>query len=141
MHAAADAKIAQEHLKKVNAQLKEAQDMKATREVLKTFSVEMLGEGKPRGGGALGKTNRMDVLQRLASHATLTPQDRNDWPWFTEEWDKAMWNTHALQWGSHFAGLAQAVLQELEGGDKAARSKFLRGKIKRALSQHGVLRV
>ena len=139
--AAAEAKNAQEHLKKVRSQLKEAQDIKATRETLRTFSVDMLGEGKLRGGGAMAKKNRMEVLQRLASHATLTPQDRNDWSWFIEEWDRAMLDVHTVHWGSHFAGLVQAVLQDLETGDKAALSKFMRAEIKRVLSQHGVLRV
>ena len=62
---------------------------------VKQFSLKFLGDGAPQGGKAIGRKNRHEVLDRLSRLGTgLSPEQRNDWPWFKAEWDRAMLTEH-----------------------------------------------
>jgi len=55
---------------------------------VKAFSLYELDEGRPRGGGAEGKRNRAQVLDRLARLGQgISPAQRNDFAWFKDAWD------------------------------------------------------
>ena len=101
----------------------------------------MLGQGRVHGGGAAHRNRRMEVMDRLGSHGDLSAQQRNDWQWFKEEWDKAMAQEHNAEWGGKFAETIQAVLEEIQGGCKAALSQFMYRETKRYLQHIPMLRL
>ena len=130
-----EAKELQERTAKARKQLKDATDMVETQDALKSFSPDMLGEGRARGGGAMYRARRMDLLDRLVRHgAAFTPQQRNDWKWFKDAWDHAMSEHHNKEWGSIFAGIVQGVLDKLEANDVTAVSEFMYDETRRVLS-------
>ena len=56
-------------------------------------------------------TNRFDVLDRLSRHlAGLSPAQRNDFQWWKETCDDAMFSEHRANWAATFAGWVQNVL-------------------------------
>ena len=128
-------------LQRVKAQLREAKDLVAAKEALKSYTPDMLGEGRPRGGGAAFRTRRQEVLDRLLTHGNLTPQQRNDWNWFKEEWDKVMADTHGISWGSEFAKICQGLLEQVRAGQTSAVSEFMYSETRRCLSDVALLRL
>ena len=67
--------------------------------------------GPPQGGKAIGRKNRHEVLDRLSRLGTgLSPEQRNDWPWFKAEWDRAMLTEHKAAWPKVFATWMQKGL-------------------------------
>ena len=95
----------------------------------------MLGDGLSHGGPAKCRDLRFEVLDRLLAHAApLSPQQKNDWKWFKQEWDAAMAKEHDKSWGEVFAGMVQNLLDELENGDMSAVSNFMYGETVRVLS-------
>ena len=83
----------------------------ACRHAIKTFTLEALGADSANAGGARGRTNRFEVLDRVARlKAGLSAGQKNDWPWFKEAWDGAMVTQHKGDWASILAGWVQGVL-------------------------------
>lgn len=101
----------------------------------KSFSPDMLGAGKKNGGTLAHRRNRMEVLDRLARNAPLSPQQKNDWSMFKHHWDSVMQEQHDDAWGSTFASMAQGVLEKLQAGEATALSTFMYEETKRWL-QH-----
>ena len=92
----------------------------------KRISPEMLGQGKPRSGGALARKHRFEVLDRLAQQGSgLSPAQRNDWSWFKEAWDTKMSEEHQMNWGGVFSGWTQKVIDDHSAGMDNAFSVFL----------------
>jgi hypothetical protein len=139
--AKAEAKEYQQKLHHVRTQLKDAQDLLAAKEALKSFTPEMLGEGRSRGGGLAFKARRMEVMDRLLTHGKLTKQQNNDWNWFKETWDKHMSETHDHNWGREFAEICQGLLDQLRQGDSATVSNFMYNETRRCLSDVPMLRL
>ena len=139
--AKAEAKEYQNKLSHVRMQLKDAQDLLAAKEALKSYTPEMLGEGRARGGGAAFRARRLEVMDRLLTHGKLTPQQNNDWNWFKDAWDKHMSETHDQQWGRVFAETCQGLLDQLRQGISAAVSNFMYNETRRCLSDVSLLRL
>ena len=83
----------------------------------------------------------MEVLDRLGTHGTMSAQQRNDWQWFKEEWDKEMSAQKGETWGATFAEAVQSVMSDLRSGKSSAVSEFMYTETKRVLSHVPVLRV
>jgi len=128
-------------LAKAKKQLKDAQGMTESFEAVKSFTPEMLGFGKRGGGTAQNRKARMEVLQRVATHGVLSAQQKNDWQWFADEWDKAMITTHDATWGDVFAQAMQQLTVEIESGKTDAVSVFMNRETIRVLSNVEVLRI
>ena len=128
-------------LAKAKKQLKDAQSVAESFEAIKSFSPEMLGDGKKGGGTAQHRKARMEVLDRLGTHGTVSAQQRNDWQWFKEEWDKEMSAQKGETWGATFAEAVQSVMLDLRSGKSSAVSEFMYTETKRVLSHVPVLRV
>lgn len=135
------ARLAAAATKKSEARLVEVCDLVALRDSQRLFSVEMLGQGHPKGGTALHKKHRMEVLDRLRDHSELPPHQRSDWKWFQTNWDSVMAEEHGSNWGQEFAGIAQGLLEQLERGDKSALGTLMQNEKHRKLSHLPVLRM
>ena len=84
----------------------------ACRHAVKSFTQEALGKGSLNAGVAKARKNRFEVLDRLARiRAGLSPGQKNDWPWFKEEWDKEMVKQHGANWAEEFSQWVQHVLE------------------------------
>ena len=139
--ALAEAKEQQQQLQRVRAQLRDAQDLLAAKDALKSYTPDMLGDGRPRGGGAAYRARRREVLDRLLSRAKLTPQQRNDWCWFKDEWDKKMSEIHNQTWGMEFAQVCQGLIEKIQAGDNNVFSEFMYSETRRHLSEVPLLRL
>lgn len=132
---------AKQDLAKARKDLREATDAVAAQEALRTFSLADLGKGHPKGGTAEHRRNRKDILHRISQRGQLTSQQRNDWSWFTKEWDNALADQHGAGWGEKFAGITQGLLNQLEGGAVDAVAVFMANETKRVLSQVPIVRL
>ena len=99
-------------LKRAKLQLQTAQSILETESAIKSFSVEMLGNGRNRGGGVVFRKNRMEVMDRLCKISELTGQERNHYNWFKEKWGNHMANEHSETWGQQFAEIMQSLLEK-----------------------------
>ena len=110
---------------------------------MKTFSLELLGQGKKKAGGAQGQKQRFDVLDRMSRLGSgLSPEQRNDWHWFKTTWDAKMVSEHDHEWPNVFVGIIQSVFENLaQEGHNNAFSVFVHGEALRCLSDDGSLRI
>ena len=91
-------------LKKRKRELLSLEGVLESKHALKRYTPESLGQGKARGGKAVERSLRYEVLERISSLGTgLTPAQRNDWKWFRESWDAKMCNEHGADWGGAFS--------------------------------------
>jgi hypothetical protein len=65
----------------------------------------------------------LDRLVRLGQG--ISAAQRNDYAWLKDAWDGNMIAEHGDEWPAVFAGWAQRLVQEHEGGDRTAVSKFM----------------
>ena len=109
---------------------------------MRQFSLKFLGDGAPKAGKAIGRKNRHDVLDRLSKLGTgLSPEQRNDWAWFKDEWDRAMLTEHKAAWPRVFASWMQNVLDDLAHGNAHAFSAFVYSETRRCLDDQPGLQV
>ena len=141
--------------KEVETQLKEAKarlaqtrkDTRAAEEVLearkaiKSFTKAMFGQGQKKGGSAQYQKARQEALNRVRSCAKLSPDQQNDWKFFTTNWDREMAEAHGEDWGGLFAEILQNILNRLEDGHLEALSEFMHEESTRILGQVETLRV
>ena len=107
----AAAKSANTELRVKRQKLQELESITACRHAVKSFRLEDLGKGEKKSGGAKGKKNRAEVLDRLSRlNSGLSPGQRNDWQWFKDAWDKAMVIEYGDEWPETFAKWMQEVL-------------------------------
>ena len=141
--AAVAAKAANEQLAKARAKLKAAEQLKALGNSVRTFTLEMLGQGDAKGGAAMPKRNRQELLGLLAQDAAFSQQDAADWSWFRQQWDRRMAELHDRNWGSEFAGIVQGLLLRIESGEDAAAVlvAFMKSEMGRVLRHVQVVRV
>ena len=106
-------KKAEKELQVKRRKLQELEGAYACKHAIKNFTVEHLGKGEKNAGGAKGRNNRWEVLDRLSrAKAGLSAGQRNDWQWFKEAWDKAMVAKHGADWPELFATWIQEVLSD-----------------------------
>ena len=113
-----DAERAKAALKAANTELRvkrqkvqELESITACKHAVKRFRLEDLGNGQKNAGGAKGKKNRAEVLDRLSRlNVGLSPGQRNDWQWFKDAWDKATVIEYGDEWPETFATWMQEVL-------------------------------
>ena len=109
-------KIAVAELRKTKRKIQEMESVSASRHALKTYTLEALGDGSVNAGGAKGKKNRHEVLDRLARMRTgLSDAQKNDWQWFKEAWDQEMVKQHGRDWAKLFASWMQKTLDDERG--------------------------
>ena len=101
---------------------------------VKAFSLYELGEGRTRSGGAEGKRNRAQVLDRLVrlGHG-ISPAQRNDYAWLKDAWGCNMLAEYGDDWPAVFAGRAQRLVQAHEEGDRTPVSMFMHDETQRCL--------
>ncbi len=129
-------------LRKRKAELQEYENLLETRHALKRFSLESLGQGHARGGGAAARRKRFEVMDRVARNgAGLTPAQRNDFGWFKEAWDEAMLNEHKGDWGGTFASYIQNILDDVDSGITNAFSLFVHSETRRCFDSVPALAV
>ena len=132
--AAAELKDVAEQLKKARRDNRQAEAVAAARESIKSFSPLMLGQGKKKGGGPQFQKARFEVLERVRSLATLSPEQGNDWEYFKTSWDRVMAEAQGEGWADLFAEIVQHVVDELGKGDKSALSAFMHRETQRVLA-------
>ena len=111
--AIAEEKQATKQLQVKRQKLQELENVSACKHAIKNFTLEELGKGANNAGGAKGKKNRWEVLDRLARlKAGLSAGQRNDWPWFKDARDKAMVTEQGADWLELFATWMQNVLND-----------------------------
>ena len=132
---------AKQELAKARKDLREASDAVAAENALRTFSLADLGKGHRSGGTAEHRRNRKDILHRVAQRGQFTAQQRNDWAWFAKEWDNAQAEEHGPERGEKFAGVMQALLNDLAEGATGAVGVFMANETRRVLSHLPVVRL
>ena len=137
--AIADRDAAVKQLKRVKQQISDKEAIKACMHAVKTYTLESLGDGTDNGGGAKGRNQRWEVLDRMARlKAGLSDGQKNDWAWFKDEWDKEMVTVHGGAWASTFASWMQKLLND---DDTAAFSKFMFSETRRVFKDLAALSV
>ena len=82
------------------------------------------------------------MLNRLASLGNgLSPAQNNDWAWWKSAWDDRMMEEWADDWPFIFATWVQQTLDEVEGGDGSAVSRFVHDETVRCFSDEAALRM
>ena len=110
-------KAANELLKKRKLEIMHAEGVLEAKHAIKTYSLEDLGQGRSRGGGAAARKRRLEVLDRLARLGQgLSPARRNELSWWKDEWGTKMLEEHWEDWPAVFAGWVQRVLDDTEAG-------------------------
>ena len=145
-HRVAEAKAAEKaavaRLKKARMEMNDLENARAERHAMKTYTLEVLGDGKANGGGAKSKTKRMEVLDRLARRNDgLSQAQRNDWSWFKDAWDLAMLNEHKENWPKIFAGWMKTLCDQLEDRSSNAFSVFVHSETTRVFNETAALQV
>ena len=134
--------VASATLRKRKAMIMEAETLVETKHAVKTFSLEDLGHGRSRGGGAAGRKRRHEVLDRLARLGQgLSPAQKNDFSWWRDSWDAKMLEEHGDEWPNVFAQWVQRVLSECEGGVGNAFSEFVHAETRRCFNSERALHV
>ena len=129
-------------LAKKKTQIAEQEQLIEARHAVKQFSLSYLGDGEPNCGRARGRNHRHAVLDRVSRLGTgLSPEQRNDWAWFKDEWDRVMLLEHGAEWVRVFASWMQKVLDELDSGTAHAFSAFVHSETRRRLDDQPGLRV
>ena len=132
-----------ELLKKRKAAVAEAENILETKHAVKSYSLEDLGKGRSRCGGAQGKKKRFEVLDRIARSCGqgLSPAQKNDHAWWKDAWDAKMLGEHGDDWPEVFAGWMQRVIADCEGGVSNSFSLFVQSETHRCLEGTLALRV
>ena len=135
-------KEAEALLAKKKAHIAAQEQLIEARQAVKQWSLEFLGDGDPKCGRAQGRNRRHDVLDRMSLLGTgLSPEQRNDWSFFKNEWDHKMLLEHGAAWVRVFASWLQKVLDELDSGTAHAFSAFVHSETRRCLDDQPGLRV
>ena len=143
----AELKDAQGRLAKVRKVNREESMVMEARGAVKSYSPEMFGHGKRKGGGAQYQKVRLQALDRVRAVGRLSMEQVNDWAWFAKEWDTRMAETDALgdatetSWGEHFAQILASLVARLNAGEDDAVSAFMRTESERVLRWKPVLRI
>ena len=106
---------------------------------VKTYPLDLLGDGTENGGGAKGRKQRWEVLDRMARlKAGLSDGQKNDWTWFKSSWAQAMKDEHGEGWPMLFSAWVQGVLDDERSN---AFSVFVHDETKRVFHNTAALSV
>ena len=137
-----ETKAANARLKKRKREIEDAELVLETKHAIKQYTLQDLGMGQNRVGGAAAKKNRLEVLDRLARLGQgLSPAQRNDFKWFKEAWDARMLQEHVDSWPETFMGWMQRLLGENEAGHGNAFPVFVHCETRRCFDGVPALRV
>ena len=137
-----EAKAATALLKKRKREIEDAEVVLETKHAIKQYTLQDLGMGQNRVGGAAAKKNRLEVLDRLARLGQgLSPAQKNDFKWFKEAWDARILQEHGDNWPELFMGWMQRLLGENEDGVANAFSVFVHNETRRCFDGVAALRV
>ena len=132
----------QELLRKRKAEVLQQEKISESRHAIKTFTVDLLGQGCANAAGVQGRKRRCEVLDRMTRLGSgLSAPQRNDWDWFKHAWDEKMKAEHSSNWGQVFAGIIQRLLNDLALGTSNAFSLFVNTETKRCFDGVGALQV
>ena len=92
----------------------------------KAFSVEMLGQGRAKGGNKEHRLNRYEVLERVRRVGNLTEDQKGQWDFFKTQWDDTHAAANGANWGQIFAENIQDVLLKMLHGESDAFSVFVK---------------
>ena len=120
-------------MRKRKAEVVAAERVLETKYAVKQYSLQELGKGKGRGGGASGRKKRFEVLDRISRSCGqgLSPAQQNDYAWWKDAWDAKMLGEHQDGWPEVFAGWMQQVIAECENGMPNAFSVFMNSETRR----------
>ena len=122
----AQLKLIAEILRNTRMDLLDTEQALEAKRAVKAFSLFDLGDGRPKGGGVDGKKNRAQVLDRLPRLGVgISAEQRNDFMWFKDTWDKKMLEEHGPGWPVLFVGWAQRLINQHETGDRRAFIVFM----------------
>ena len=107
--------------------------MVAAMEQMRVYSLDMLGQGKKKGGTQAHQKARMQVLQALRKASELSPEQTSIWEYFKTEWDSRMAAIHGEDWAQLFAEMVQKVVNDLQDGRREALSQFVHNESRRVL--------
>ena len=124
---------------KLSAELKRIEAVVAALESQKSFSAEMLGQGKPRGSNKDHRLNRYEVLERVRRAGKLIEDQKGQWDFFKTQWDAAQASAIGTNWGQVFAEILNDVQLKMLHGDIDAFPKFVKSETDRVLNKTGVL--
>ena len=128
--------------KKRKREIEDAELVLETKHAIKQYTLQDLGMGQKRVGGAAAKKNRLEVLDRLARLGQgLSPAQKNDFKWFKEAWDARMLQENGDNWPELFMGWMQRLLGENEDGVGNAFSVFVHNETRRCFDGVSALRV
>ena len=135
-------KAANELLKKRKLEIMHAEGVLEAKHAIKTYSLEDLGQGRSRGGGANARKHRWEVLDRLARLGQgLSPAQRNDFSWWKDAWDTKLLEQYGEGWPAKFVGLGQRVLDDTDASVENAFSLFVHAETRRCFDGVPGLRV
>lgn len=135
--AARNAAVAE--LERTKRKIQELESARACKYAVKTFTLDALGAGTAKAGGAKAKKNRLEVLDRMARLGSgLSEAQKNDFAWWKEAWDDAMVTQHGAHWAETFAGWIQNIL---DATSSTAFSEFMYGETVRVLQDSKALAV
>ena len=96
---------------------------------MKAFDPIMLGQGKPRGGNAGHRKERMDFLERVkAKYPALRPELENNWVEFKRAFEAQNYRIHGFggnAYGSWFLNEMRVLLTKRQEGSHAALEKWI----------------
>ena len=124
---------------KLTAELKRIDAVVTAMTHQKTFSTQMLGQGRPNGGNKEHRLHRYDVLERVRRVGSLTGEQNGQWEFFKTQWDGAQATVFGANWGNRFAEIIHAVLVKILHGDAHAFSEFVKIETDRVLGDAGAL--
>ena len=129
-------------LQKRKAEIAQLENLLETKQSLKRFTPELLGQGHSKGSGAAGRKMRHEVLDRMARTGVgLSPGQKNDWQWFKQSWDQAMLEEHGEEWGGRFASWIQRVVDDASEGKANSFSTFVHSETRRCFPDQPALRI
>jgi len=121
--------------RKIAAETVARQQSDAKFKAMKAFDPNMLGQGKPHGGTATHRKERMDFLDRVkAKFPALRPELENNWGQFKIVFEEQNYRIHGLQGGSYgswFLKEMQVLINKRQEGSQDALEKWIDLKLER----------
>ena len=137
-----EAAQAKELIQKRKLEIAQLENALSTKRELKRFAPESLGQGNAKGGGAVARKLRYEVLDRVSRvGAGISPGQKNDWAWFKQAWDQRMLEEHGSDWGGTFASWMQQVVDDASSDKPNALSVFVYTETRRCFGDQPALRV
>ena len=123
------------------AQMEASQQSDAQLKALKHFDPVMLGQGRPRGGDAGHRKQRMDFLERVkAKYPVLRPGLANNWVLFKRKFEERHCRIIGFEgksYGSWFLNEMKGLIAKRQGGSLDALEKWIDEKMEKHPTMFG----